>query len=94
MQLNCASLGSNSSSIGINDNTFEQVKRLSTKKQKYLKEVIEDKNGVFNYKDNPVEYKKARKYEVFVFINWTIGDCRTERALSDQEWGRITIKKN
>jgi hypothetical protein len=35
--------------------------RLTNKKKEYLEEVIEDKNGVFDYMNDPNEYKKARK---------------------------------
>ena len=31
------------------------------KKEQYLKQKIEDKNGHFSYERDPVEYKKARK---------------------------------
>lgn len=35
--------------------------RLTNKKKEYLQEIIADKNGVFNYVEDPIEYKKARK---------------------------------
>lgn len=37
------------------------IKKLTSKKRQYLQDQINDKNGVYSYLDNPVEYKKARK---------------------------------
>lgn len=37
------------------------TKRLTNKKKEYLVEKILDKNGVFDYLNNPTEYKRARK---------------------------------
>ena len=34
---------------------------MTNKKREYLEEMIEDKNGVFAYDEDPLEYKKARK---------------------------------
>ncbi|CDW72099.1 bzip transcription factor family protein [Stylonychia lemnae] len=55
------SVVSNSKDTMSCDNTFEMVAKLTKKKQKYLQEVIQDKNGTFKYIDDPIEYKRARK---------------------------------
>jgi len=34
---------------------------LTNKKKEYLEEAIADKNGVYSYLEDPIEYKKARK---------------------------------
>ena len=43
------------------ETTYELQERLTNKKREYLEEIINDKNGVFNYEEDPIEYKKARK---------------------------------
>ena len=43
------------------DQTLDQFGKLTNKKKEYLQEMINDKNGVFDYKRDPGEYKKARK---------------------------------
>ena len=43
------------------ETTFEIEERLTNKKKEYLQEAIADKNGVFNYVEDPIEYKRARK---------------------------------
>ena len=43
------------------DGTYEQLQKLTNKKKEYLQEVIEDKNGLFTYEEDPQEYKRARK---------------------------------
>eukprot|EP00347_Sterkiella_histriomuscorum_P014129 403362056 len=40
------------------DQTFD---RLTNKKKEYLQQMIEDRNGVFDYLNDPNEYKRARK---------------------------------
>jgi len=35
--------------------------RLTNKKKQYLQDAIVDKNGAYNYLEDPTEYKKARK---------------------------------
>ena len=62
------------------DYTYDQLGRLTNKKKEYLQEVIEDKNGVFNFLEDPDEYKRARKYDIHV-INHFLGVCKTERVL-------------
>jgi len=43
------------------DCTLDQIQRLTNKKREYLDEAIEDRNGVYDYAEDPREYKKARK---------------------------------
>jgi hypothetical protein len=43
------------------DQTLDQFGKLTNKKKEYLQEKINDKNGIFDYKRDPQEYKKARK---------------------------------
>lgn len=43
------------------DDTYDNMPKLTKKKEKYVQEVITDKNGTFNFIENPQEYKKARK---------------------------------
>lgn len=38
------------------------MEKLTNKKKEYLQEAIADKNGLYNYVEDPQEYKKARKY--------------------------------
>ena len=40
---------------------MSQFNKFTNKKQAYLEQIIKDKNGVYKYIDDPVEYKKARK---------------------------------
>eukprot|EP00347_Sterkiella_histriomuscorum_P023779 403333418 len=51
----------NSKRTKSDENTYDQFNKLTNKKQKYMKEIIQDKNGTFTYVENPQEYKKARK---------------------------------
>ena len=37
------------------------IARLSKKKQQYMVQAIEDKSGTFDYANDPIAYKKARK---------------------------------
>jgi|DEB0MinimDraft_12_1074336.scaffolds.fasta_scaffold17267_2 hypothetical protein len=37
------------------------LERLTNKKREYLQDAIIDKNGAYNYLEDPQEYKKARK---------------------------------
>ena len=57
--------------------------KLPNKKQTYQEEVIKDKNGEFKFVDDPVEYKKARKYDCMCLKS--LGGCRTGRVLSEAE---------
>jgi len=41
-----------------NPSTYSQI---SKKKQQYLEQTIQDKQGVYKYDENPDQYKKARK---------------------------------
>lgn len=50
--------GSNEMSVATSN---LDIKKLTSKKRQYLQDQINDKNGVYSYLDNPVEYKKARK---------------------------------
>ncbi|TNV88205.1 hypothetical protein FGO68_gene9689 [Halteria grandinella] len=49
------------SHVGKNESTVDQLARLTNKKREYLDQAIVDKNGEFNYEEDPQEYKKARK---------------------------------
>lgn len=40
---------------------MEMFTRLTNKKKEYLEEVIVDKNGAYQYEEDPNEYKRARK---------------------------------
>ena len=42
-------------------NTPLMLERLTSKKREYLQDSIVDKNGEYNYLEDPQEYKKARK---------------------------------
>lgn len=44
-----------------NEEALDKVGRLTNKKRQYLETAIIDKNGAYQYLDDPVEYKKARK---------------------------------
>lgn len=46
---------------GSQDETIDDLGRLTNKKREYLEEVIFDKNGEYLYEEDPQEYKKARK---------------------------------
>lgn len=41
--------------------SIDDIDHLTNKKKEYLQEIIEDKNGVFTYLEDPNEYKRARK---------------------------------
>lgn len=41
--------------------TYAGFDRLTNKKKQYLQDAINDKNGSYNYLEDPIEYKKARK---------------------------------
>ena len=38
-----------------------QFQKLTNKKREYLEEAIVDRNGEYQYDQDPLEYKKARK---------------------------------
>jgi len=40
----------------------DEFGNFTNKKREYLQEVIRDRNGEFQYLQNPLEYKRARKY--------------------------------
>ena len=42
-------------------NNGVNLEKLTNKKKQYLQDEIVDKNGAYNYLDDPTEYKKARK---------------------------------
>jgi ribonuclease HII len=45
----------------MDETTHDYMQRLTNKKREYLEEAIRDRNGEYNYEEDPLEYKKARK---------------------------------